>query len=445
MPRLAIASTAAVLALAGSLSASPLTLEPLVIVGESYDDMPGVVSQTTGESQINNSGQWVTRVAGTDTGGSFLGAYIFTHDGIRHDPFTPVQFNETLTFYAPLRSPYYSSINNQGQIATIYHGRVTDSNGNLLTGTRSMITVDGSPVLRTGEPTPFGGIYGGFLNSRHILNDQGNLFANFDLFANPFSTFETVIEFSPSESGYDQTVRLTTGMPLNDGYSVRGTSSATWGSFDFSNNGNAIFGVTTTADDQIPRGAIVVNGTIRRMSGATDAFPQGEFSLFTHLVAINDSADFAYQGFVLSSDWEGGRRAIMRNEDEIVWIDDGSDPSLADYTDIGAGAISITNGGDVIWQALIQDSLGASWTALFHNDLVIATSDPNFLGDALFIEGGFSFDVSDNGQWVIFDTPHGIYRTLIPGPSTTAVLTVGLIASLRRRHLTPPRLRSAAP
>jgi len=174
------------------------------------------------------------------------------------------------------------------------------------------------------------------------------------------------------------------------------------------------------------------------MSGATDAFPDGQFNLFTNPVAINDSAEFAYQGYMLSSAWEGGRLTVFRNEDEIVWIDDGSDPLLAGYTDIGAGAIAITNGGDVIWQALIQDSLGAPWTALFRNDLVIATSDPNFLGDALFIEGGFSFDVSDNGQWVIFDTPHGIYRTLIPSPGATTVLTVGLLASLRRRRSPTP-------
>ncbi|MFU8829328.1 MAG: hypothetical protein ACNA8P_07830 [Phycisphaerales bacterium] len=431
MPRLT--AITAFCALTGSVWASPLTLEPLVIVGESYGDMPGVISQTSGESQINNSGQWVTRVAGTDAGGSFLGTYIFTHDGIRHDPFTVVPFNETLTFRTSPPNAFYSSINNHGQIATTFNGLVSDADGNLV-GSRSMIAVDGSPVLRTGDTTPFGGTYGGFGSTRHILNDQGHLLANFDLFFNPFSTFETVIEFSPSESGYDQTVRMTPGMPLQDGYSVRSDNPANWGSFDFSNNGNMVFGVGVANSDLIARPAIVVNGIIRRMSGATDAFPDGEFSLFRGQVAINDSADFAYQGFMLSSDWEGGRRAIMRNEDEIVWIDDGSDPSLADYTDIGAGAISITEGGDVIWQALIQDSLGASWTALFHNDLVIATSDPNFLGDALFIEDGFSFDVSDNGQWIIFDTPHGIYRTLIPSPGAAAILALTTLSTTRRRR-----------
>lgn len=431
MPRLA--AITAFCALAGTAVAEPLTLEPLVIVGESYGDMPGVVSQTSGESQINNSGQWVTRVAGTDAGGSFLGTYIFTHDGIRHDPFTVVPFNETLTFRTSPPNVFYSSINNHGQIATTFNGLVSDADGNLV-GSRSLIAVDGSPVLRTGDTTPFGGTYGGFISTRHILNDQGHLLANFDLFANPFSSFETVVEFSPVESGYDQTVRLTTGMPLSDGYSVRGTSSATWGSFDFSNSGDTVFGVSVTESDLTARTAIVVNGTIRRMSGPLSIYPGGELSVFRSHVAINDSAEFAYRGFVSSSDWDEPRAVVMRNEDEIVWIDDGSDPWLSGYTSIGAVDISIASSGDVIWQAVMEDSLGAPWTALFHNDLVIATSDPSFLGDALFIEGGFSFDVSDNGQWIIFDTPHGIYRTLIPSPGTTAMFAVGLFASSRRRR-----------
>jgi hypothetical protein len=171
------------------------------------------------------------------------------------------------------------------------------------------------------------------------------------------------------------------------------------------------------------------------MSGGTDAFSDGQFNLFTNPVSINDFAEFAYQGYLLSSDWEGGRLTVYRNGAEIVWIDDGFDPLLADWTISSLADISITNDGDVLWQpGGIQNLLGESVTALFHNDVVIATSDPNFMGDALFIEGGFSFDVSDNGQWVIFDTPHGIYRTLIPSPGATSLLMVGLLASLRRRR-----------
>src|SRR5690606_26606339 len=143
-------------------------------------------------------------------------------------------------------------------------------------------------------------------------------------------TFETVIKFSPGESGYDQTVRLTPGMPLQNGYSVRSDNPANWGSFDFSNNGNTVFGVGVASSDLIARPAIVVNGIIRRMSGTTDVYPDGEFSLFINPVSINDFAEFAYQGYMLSSDWEGGRLAVMRNEAEIVWIDDGSDPFLTD-------------------------------------------------------------------------------------------------------------------
>src|SRR5690606_32660013 len=117
-------------------------------------------------------------------------------------------------------------------------------------------------------------------------------------------------------------------------------------------------------------------------------FPNGQFSTAGRFVAINDSAEFAYSGLMASSDWEGGRLTVMRNVDEIVWIDDGSDPLLADWTISSLANINITDTGDVFWQpGIIQNLLGDSVTALFRNDVVIATSDPDFLGDALFIEG----------------------------------------------------------
>lgn len=430
---LRLAAIAAFCSLAGVAVATPLNLEPLVLVGQPYADMPGAVSQTTGESRINNSGQWVTRVSGNNSDGSFLGTFIAAYDGIRLSPSTTILFDENTVLGPTVGLGRYASINNHGQIATTVGGLAFDLNGNP-TGARAALMIDDQIVVRSTETDPFGGTYGFFSSSRHILNDQGHLLANFDLFSNPFSTFETVIEFSPSESGYDQTVRMTAGMPLQDGFSVRGDSPANWGSFDLSNSGDTVIGTYVTNSDLTARGAIVVNGVIQRMSGPVDDFPDGNLNLNARRVAINDFGEFAYSGIMASSDWEGGRWAVFRNEDEIVWIDDSSDPLLAGYSSIGAADISITGNGDVIWQAVMEDSLGAPWTALFHNDLVIATSDPNFLGDALFIEGGFSFDISDNGQWIIFDTPHGIYRTLIPSPSTTALLMAGVLASLRRRR-----------
>ncbi|MFU8829922.1 MAG: hypothetical protein ACNA8P_10890 [Phycisphaerales bacterium] len=377
----------------------------------------------------------MSTIIGNDSDGQFAGRFVIAYDGVRLTPFMAVPFNEDITIGPTANLGYNTAINNHGQIAMGIAGPARDSNGNSV-GVRSMLVVDDTVVLRSGDATPFGGAYPShFWNSQFILNDHGHLLANFDLFFNPFSTFDTVIEFAPSESGYDQTVRMTPGMPLQDGFSVRGTYQANWGSFDFSNNGDTIFGVSTTADDQIPRPAIVVNGTIRRMSGPIDNFPDWYFNLSTRQVAINDSSEFAYSGIMASSDWEGGRWTVFRNEDEIVWIDDGSDPLLADWTITSVANINITDTGDVFWQpGGIQNLLGDSVTALFRNDVVIATSDPDFLGDALFIEGGFSFNISDNGLWIIFETPDGIFRTMIPGPGSTGLLMVGLLASLRRRR-----------
>jgi hypothetical protein len=434
MPRLT--AIAAFFALAGGAVAAPPALEPLILFGEPYPGMPGDARDfVSGRSRINNSGQWVSTITGNDAAGEYVGVFVVAHDGIRLDPFMTVPFNEHLTIGPTTGLGYNTDINNHGQIAMGVHGPARDSAGNVV-GIRSMLVVDDEVVIRSGDTTPFGGQYADSLVlSRFILNDQGHLLSNFDLFANPFSTFDTVIEFSPSESGYDQTVRMTPGMPLQDGFSVRGTYEASWGSYDFSNNGNTIFGVSTTADDQIPRSAIVVNGTILRMSGPTDIFPNGQFSTAGRFVAINDSAEFAYSGLMASSDWEGGRLTVMRNVDEIVWIDDGSDPLLADWTISSLANINVTDTGDVFWQpGIIQNLLGDSVTALFRNDVVIATSDPDFLGDALFIKGGFSFDISDNGQWIIFETSDGIFRTLIPSPGAASLAALCLVTTLRRRR-----------
>ncbi|MFU8829766.1 MAG: hypothetical protein ACNA8P_10090, partial [Phycisphaerales bacterium] len=399
----------------------------------------------TGLSRINNSGQWVSTVIGNGTDGESVGRFVIAYDGVRLDPYGTIPFRDDLVIGATPNRARHTAINNHGQIATGISGFLFDPEGNYQ-GQGSMLAIDGGVVVRSGEPTPLGVNYPTqFGSSQFILNDQGHLLANFDLFPNPFSTFETVIEFSPSESGYDQTVRIAPGMPLQDGFNVRGDSPANWGSFDLSNSGNTVTGTFVANDDLIARPAIVVNGTIRRMSGPNDDYPDGNFNLSTRQVAINDSGEFAYSGIMASSDWDGGRWTVFRNEDEIIWIDDGSDPLLDNWNFSSVRSISVTDGGDVFWQPRLEDTTGETLSALFRNDVVIATSDPNFLGDALYIEGGFSFDISDNGQWIIFDTPGGIYRAMIPSPSAAAILALTALSTTRRRRKPEIGARGASP
>ncbi|MFU8829084.1 MAG: hypothetical protein ACNA8P_06575, partial [Phycisphaerales bacterium] len=128
----------------------------------------------------------------------------------------------------------------------------------------------------------------------------------------------------------------------------------------------------------------------------------------------------------------GTRLAVMRNENDVVWVNDESDHLLSGRTVSGPHNPNITNNGDVFWSASFTDAMGLTYTGLFHNDQLIVTSDPN-MADVLHLPG-FAYSVSDNGQWLILDSPSGVFRMQIPAPGPAALAAVGLVSSLRRRR-----------
>lgn len=421
------------LGLAASVSAAPIAVEPLVRTGEPYKGIAGEVIGITADSRINNSGQWTFEVVANNADGSYAGRYLVAYDGIRFDPTTEIPFNEDLTIRPP-GSGRFASINNLGQISATVAGPVFDAEGNFF-GLRTMLMVDDEVVLRSGDPQPFGGSYpSDFVRSRSILADDGSLLVNFDLFSNPFADEDTVIRFTPgSGRSYEQSVSLAPGMVIEDGYFVRSTNNVIWGSYGYNQFGDAVHAATTTNDEFDTAGSIVLNGQFVARSGETQLFDNGLLSIDSDRVAINDNADVAYLAIAQSSEWEGGRYTIVQNADEVLWIDDGSTPSLVGKSFATfMGNLSLANSGDVFWQGDFFDSMGARYTAVFRNSQMLATTDPSIEG-VLRLDGLLSFDASDNGEWLIFDTESGVFRAQIPSPAAMTVLALGVLPALRRR------------
>lgn len=418
-----------------SVSAAPITVEPLVRTGESYKGIAGEVIGIAPDSRINNSGQWTFEVVANNPDGSLAGRYLVAYDGIRFDPQVEIPFNNELSIRSPVPGRT-ASINNLGQVSATVGGPVFDSEGNLF-GTRSMLVVDDQVVVRSGDTHTFGGAYpSNFLSSRSILADDGSLLVNFDLFSNPFADEDTVIRFTPGLSeGYEQSVSLAPGMVIEDGYFVRSSNRVVWGAYDHNQFGDTAHAAVTTNDEFDTAASIVLNGRFVARDGETQLFDNGLLSIDSDRVAINDNADVAYLAIAQSSEWEGGRYTVIKNSDEVVWIDDGSTPSLVGKTFAAfmGTHLSLANSGDVLWQGDFFDSMGARYTAVFRNSQMLATTDPSIDG-VLHLDGLFSFDASDNGEWLIFDTESGVFRAQIPSPAGVTLLALGVLPALRRHR-----------
>ncbi|MFB3431950.1 MAG: hypothetical protein ABL309_13620 [Phycisphaerales bacterium] len=423
------------LGLAASVSAAPITVEPLVRTGETYNGIAGEVIGIAPDSRINNSGQWTFEVVANNPDGSLAGRYLVAYDGVRFDPTVGIPFNKDLTIGPVFVPTAFASINNHGQVAVTVSGPTFNSAGEFF-GTRSMLVVDDHVVLRSGDSHPFGGTYpSDFGDSKSVLVDDGSLLVNFDLFSNPFAEEDTVIRLTPGMGkSYEQSVSLAPGMAIEDGYFVRSTNRALWGSFDHNQFGDTVHAAITTNDDFDTAGSILLNGQFVARDGETQLFDNGLLSIFPNRVAINDNADFVYLAIAQSSEWEGGRYAVIKNADEVVWVDDGSTPDLAGkiFTAFMGTHLSLANSGDVFWQGDFFDAMGARYTAVFRNSQMLATTDPSIDG-VVRLDGLLSFDASDNGEWLIFDTESGVFRAQIPSPAAMTVLALGVLPALRRR------------
>lgn len=431
MRLIAVASLSLV---AGQASAAPPTLEPVAINGVQYEGLPGVISATLPRSSINNHGQWTATVISSDTKGSG-GRFILSNDGIRYDPRSPIELGPDLVI-EPWGSAYLNSaINNLGQIVATARGPAFDAQGNPQ-GFRSVLLIDGVPIVQTGDVTPFGFTYpDDFHSSRPVLNDQGTLLANFELGFSPIPQYDTLLRFDPEDGGgYSSSVVAAPGLPFPDGSSINSLSAVNRGSFDLNNNGDTVFSAVLARSGESNRAAIVLNGEIVAESGSTDLFPAASMNVSSKFASINDNGDFAFYGSISSDDWDGFRLAVVKNNDEVVWIDDGSNEQLIGYS-IGTfqDSLLVSDIGDVFWQTDIYDSIGARYSAFFQNDQLLATSDPTIDG-VLHIDGLFRTQVSDNGQWAIFDTQDGVFRAQIPSPASAVVLGLGVLPALRRRR-----------
>jgi hypothetical protein len=430
MPRLA--AIALTLASAGTTVAGPITLEPLILDGQAYEGIDGTIRQTTFVSRINNSGQWVSVVTNDTQEGGVAGRHIVAYDGVRHRPGQLVQFNDDITLH--LATGFYTAINNHGQVALSVVGLGRDADGNAV-GPRSGIFLDGAPVVRSGDPRPVGGSYPNSLSSsQFVLDDSGRLLSNFQFNSTIFGGNDSLVEFVPNQSGgYDQILRVNPDLPVQDGYRIRFSNTMNWGSYDLNNGGDTVYSAVLMNDEFVTKSAIVLNGEIARISGESSLFDDGSLDVNPNYASVNASGDFAYTGNMYSSEWDGFRQVVMRNQDELVWIDDGTTPELVGHSVHVAAVVDITDGGDVLWRASLYDQLGLFYTGIFLNDELIASGDPTIEG-VLTIEEGFLFDISDNGEWMIFDTSTGVYRARIPAPGPAALLAIGAAASLIRKR-----------
>ncbi|MFG0262502.1 MAG: hypothetical protein ACF788_08945 [Novipirellula sp. JB048] len=432
MPRLAIASAAAILAFAGSLSASPLVLEPLIENGQTLEGLVGTVWRSTGGARINNSGQWTATVQSLDKDTGMSPRYVISHDGILVDPYATFDYGDgiTLDFSIGL----HSAINNKGDVAFGIGGLARDANGNSI-GFRSAIVTDTGVVVRSGDQTPFGGVYPtNTWGSRIKLNDRGEVLSSFDIGLTLFNGPDAVIGFVPNpDGGYTSVGHAAQGRPFAEGYSATAANSFGSQQYDLNNNGDVAIGLTLIGENQTNEPWVALNANPIHTSGEVPLFGGSIVNLGFTSIAVNDLQQLAFFGSLVNEDWETFRWAVFRDDFELVWVDDGQTP-LMEGRHIGQPrSIQITNSGDVFWISSFDDSLGLTHDGLFRNGELLISSDKS-IEEVLHLEG-FGYDLSDDGNWMIVESQaSGIFRVQIPTPSTCLSLLVVCALSGRARR-----------
>lgn len=431
MPRLTIISIS-MLAIAGSLSAAPITLEPLILNGDSPDGVVGTVTFARGTARINNQGQWVAAFIATDKASGAVANYAYSHAGVIADPYAPFDFGDGITIPDP--NVGGGDINNHGEVVFSIRGNAFDANDDFL-GFKGGLFTQSGPIVRSGDLSPLGSSFSSALDTYgYELNDHGHLLASFRLGITIFPGPDSLIQFVRNGDGsYTSILHAARLQSLSDDYTASANYSPNLGTFSLNNSGIVAAGVAAIGPAGVNEPWTLLDGQLTHTSGQVALFGGSEFTLVPMQVTLNNTGDIGYLGGLENNDWDTGRWAVFRNDFELVWLDDGQTEHLEGRNFSIFRRFEMTDAGDLYWLANFDDSLGLSHIGLFHNGELLVSTDQSI--DEVLYFPTFTYDISDNGEWLIIESQeNGIFRSRIPTPgSATLLLLTGTFTLLRKR------------
>ncbi len=417
-----LARSAFAVALAAGLPAAAQTITPIVVAG---DPVAGVGNVITIDSlAVNNSGQWIVE-ADTDNPDT-------TSDVVRlRGGALFLRENQTLTGLAMgnINSFDAININSAGNCGANIFLRNTGgtNNDSAMCFNGVMIfqegTISAAPQFSANTP------YIGFFDSK--MNDSNQVFivASIDdpAIATTVDRALVIVNYNAAAGTYTESVLAKEGdaLPgLIGTVSDFGTAPQT---FDFNNNGDAIYYVvstTTTAD------AVYRNLTQLAMEGGSSPVAGRTWlSLSTsNSAAINNTGGHVYTG-TLSGD-TATDRIIIRNGAKFKQEGDAPPGIAGSFTLTAFGTSSIVklaDSGKVLWFGDWNDPDLTRDTALFLDNQVLLqenVTQVNGLTVSAIVSAEDGYNMSPNGRYIIVEV------TLTDGvPPRNAALLIDMGAT----------------
>lgn len=407
--------------------------------------VPGVgnVTLINGLS-VNNQGKWLIE-ADTDNADTNADVVVLLN-GV-------VQFRENQALAAPAGATISSfdsvHINNNADVGwnLFLRGLTTTTDSGIFFNSTLAIqesNVSASPSFT--NPTP----YIGFFESKMNDMNQMAVIASVDDpgIASTVDRAIVRVDYNAGAGTYVENVIMKEAdLILGNAIADFGTSPHT---ISINNSGSILYQADTTAATAVD-GFLMLNNTVLAQEGTTST---GGSNVRTYETVLSRGSDLNGAGdWIIRANMTGDTltdEAIVKNN-EIVYQEGQNLPAIGAFTlesfGLAGGSLQIDGAGNIVWYGDWNDPATTMDSGLFWNDQLIVQEGVTMIGGFLvqaIANGEDAFEVSDNGQWLLFeatlrDVAAGInYNSAvlvqIPAPAAGAlVLAAGLIGLRRRR------------
>lgn len=303
-------------------------------------------------------------------------------------------------------------------------------------------TISSSPVF--GPNTP----YIGFFDAKINDSDQIMVVASID---DP--NIPTTVDRAMVILNYNSMMGTYTESVISkEGDLILGNAIADFGTGPhesaINNNGDILYLADTTAATTVD-GFLMRNNTVLLQEGTTEIEP-GRFVEFVlgRGVDLNDNGDWVIRSNLTGNTADD--ECIITNG--TIFVREGQNiPAIGAFSfenfGLAASPIKIDNSGNIVWYGDWNDPDTSRDTGLFWNHQLIVQEGVTMVDGLLVLtinNGQDSFDLSDDGQWLIFectlrDVAAGInYNSAvlvrIPTPGALSLALVAGLLALRRRR-----------
>ncbi|MBL8746425.1 MAG: hypothetical protein JNK58_08730 [Phycisphaerae bacterium] len=436
-----IVSAWTLLAAAGAASA----VTPVFSIAVRQSDTVAGVGNVTSVSAlaVNNQGKWLVE-ADTDHANTNADVVVLLNGVLqyREDQSLSGPPNATVSSFDSL------NLNNNADTGwnLFLRGQTTSTDSGIYFNSTLALwesTISVSPSFN--NPTP----YIGFFDVKMNDFNQMSVVASVDdpLIPSTVDRAMVRLDYNPMAGTYVENVISKEG-DLLLGSAIADYSTGIHNS-DINNAGDMLYIADTTAATTVD-GVLMRNSTVLAQEGVT--MTAGANSRMYEIILgrgldMNDSGDWVLKAN-MTGDTLTDEAIIVNNT--IRYQEGQSLASIGSFTlesfGTTSGPVKIDNAGNIVWYGDWNDPATTMDSGLFWNDQLIVQEGVTMVGGFLvasIASGENSFDLSDDGQWLIFEATlrdagginyNAAVLVQVPAPGIASLLASAAPLLLRRRR-----------